>query len=149
MIYMLIPRREFDMFDSIFGEPVLFKEPKSFDFPDHERRLMKTDVREGKEKFELVIDLPGFDKEDIKMHIEDGYLVINAKTSNETEEKDDDLKFVHRERFYGECTRNYYIGDDVKEEDIKASFKNGTLTIEVPKKDKQIEKQEKKYIEIL
>ena len=136
---MLVPRRNFDIFDDLFNDPF---------FNSHESKLMKTDIKEHGDKYELLVDLPGFNKEDIKMHIEDGYLIINAKTNTEKNEKDDKGKFVRKERYYGECSRSFYVGDQVKEEDIKASLKNGTLNIEIPKKDETKEVKEKKYIEI-
>ena len=95
----------------------------------------------------LDIDLPGYNKEDIKVDITDGYLTINAKTSNEKEEKEKG-KFVRRERFTGECSRSFYVGEDIKEDEIKASFKNGILNLEVPKVKPEEKKSAKKYIEI-
>lgn len=136
---MLVPRRNFDIFDDLFNDPF---------FNSHESKLMKTDIKEHGDKYELLVDLPGFNKEDIKMHIEDGYLIINAKTNTEKNEKDEKGKFVRKERYYGECSRSFYVGDQVKEEDIKANLKNGTLNIEIPKKDETKEVKEKKYIEI-
>lgn len=135
---MLVPRRDFDIFDDLFNDPF---------FNTHENKVMKTDIKEKKDKYELLIDLPGFDKEDIKMHIEDGYLVINAKTSNK-EEKEEKGKYVRKERYYGECSRSFYVGDEITEEDVKANFKNGTLNIEIPKKEETKKLQDKKYIEI-
>ena len=108
---------------------------------------MKTDIKEHDDKYELIIDLPGFDKNDIKMNIEDGYLVINAKTDINNDEKDRKGKFIRKERYYGECSRKYYIGNNISEDDIKASFKNGTLEIDIPKKEEN-QNTEKKYIEI-
>ena len=136
---MLVPRRkDFDLFDDMFSDPF---------FSFNESKIMKTDIKEHDDKFELLVDLPGFDKKDIKISIIDGYLTIEAKTNNHNEEKDKHGKFVRKERYYGECSRNFYVGENVKEEDIKAKFTNGTLQIEIPKKDdKQI--SHKKYIEI-
>lgn len=135
---MLVPRKDFDIFDDLFNDPF---------FNTHENKVMKTDIKEKKDKYELLIDLPGFNKEDIKMHIEDGYLVINAKTSNK-EEKEEKGKYVRKERYYGECSRSFYVGDEITEEDVKANFKNGTLNIEIPKKEETKKLQDKKYIEI-
>lgn len=136
---MLIPRRNFDIFDDLFNEPF---------FQSHESKVMKTDIKEHEDKYELIIDLPGFNKDDIKMHIENGYIVINAKTDSENEDKDKEGKYVRKERYYGECSRSYYVGDLVTESDIKATFRNGTLNIEIPKKNEEIKQEEKKYIEI-
>ncbi len=137
---MLVPRRrDFDLFDDIFNDPF---------FSTNDSKIMQTDIKEHDDSFELLIDLPGFNREDIKMNIEDGYLVVNAKTLSDDEEKDKKGKFVRRERYYGECSRSFYIGNDITEDDIKANFKNGTLKIEVPKKEERKQINEKKYIEI-
>jgi HSP20 family molecular chaperone IbpA len=135
---MMIPKNNFDLFDDFFGEP-MFRKP--------ENRLMKTDIKEHEDKFVLDIDLPGYNKEDIKIDVTDGYLTVNAKMNNESEEKDKG-KFVRRERFFGECSRSFYVGDDVESDDIKASFKNGILSLEIPKVDEEKKLPEKKYIEI-
>lgn len=136
---MLIPRKNFDLIDEFFKDPF---------FSENESKMMRTDIKENENNYELIIDLPGFSKEDIKMHIEDGYLIINAKTKEENEEKIEAGKFVRRERYYGECSRSFYVGEDVSEEDIKASFRNGILNIEIPKLEEVIEDEEPKYIEI-
>lgn len=136
---MLVPRRDFDIFDDLFKDPF-------FNF--NETKVMKTDIKEHDDNYEVIVDLPGYDKEDIKMHIEDGYLIINAKTSTNNDEKDSKGRFVRKERYYGEASRSFYVGEDITEEDISASFKNGTLRIDIPKMEKRIEKEEKKYIEI-
>ena len=93
-----------------------------------------------------MVDLPGYNKDDIKISIEDGYLTISATMNKEDEEKEHG-KFVRRERYFGECSRSFYVGDDVEVEDIKASFKNGTLNLEIPKKE-QKQVSEKKYVQI-
>ena len=134
---MLVPRRNsFDLFDDFFEDDF---------FPKKERNLMRTDVVEKKDRFILDIDLPGFEKEDIKLSLNNGYLNISAKT--EREEKEDG-KILRRERFYGDCSRSFYIGEDIKEEDIEAKFKNGILKIEVPKKEESNKAKEVKQIEI-
>ena len=137
---MMIPRRknEFDLFDEMFNDPF---------FTRGESKLMKTDIKEKGDKYEIEVDLPGYEKENIKIEIEDGYLNIHA-TINKNAENDKDSKYVHKERYVGECSRSFYVGEDVKEEDIKASFKNGTLKIELPKQDKKKLEDTKKYIEI-
>ena len=143
----MIPRKnhDLDLWDDIFDDPFFRMRPN---FPRHdENRIMKTDIKELKDKFEITIDLPGYDKENLDMSIEDGYLTIHAKTSEEKEDKDEG-KFVRKERFYGECSRSFYVGEDVTEEEVKASFKNGTLTIDVPKKEEKKALPEKKYITI-
>ncbi len=135
---MLVPNRDFDLFDDIFGDPF---------FRKTESKMMKTDIREDKDNYVIDIDLPGFDKKNIKIDITDGYLTINAKVNNEDNEKKGG-KYIRKERYYGECSRSFYVGDDVKAEDIKAGFKNGILTLEVPKMENKGKLPEKKYIEI-
>lgn len=135
---MLVPNRDFDLFDDIFGDPF---------FRKTESKMMKTDIREDKDNYVIDIDLPGFDKKNIKIDITDGYLTINAKVNNEDNEKKGG-KYIRKERYYGECSRSFYVGDDVNAEDIKAGFKNGILTLEVPKKENKGKLPEKKYIEI-
>ncbi|MCI5879531.1 MAG: Hsp20/alpha crystallin family protein [Bacillales bacterium] len=135
---MLVPRRDFNIFGDFFEDPF---------FSSNENKIMKTDIKEHDDKYEMIVDLPGFDKKDIKMHIEDGYLVINARTNMHNDEKDKKGKYIRKERYYGECSRKYYIGENIKEEDVKANFKNGTLSIEIPKVEAK-EVKSKKYIEI-
>jgi HSP20 family molecular chaperone IbpA len=136
---MLMPRRDFDVFDDLFKDDFFKGKEKS--------NLMKTDIRETDNSFILDIDLPGYKKEDIKIDVTDGYLTINAKTSTENNEEEKG-KFVRRERFMGEVSRSFYVGEDVEVENIKAAFKNGTLCLEIPKVDPESSKPEKKYIEI-
>ena len=135
---MLVPNRDFDLFDDIFGD--------SF-FRKSESKMMKTDIREDKDNYVIDIDLPGFDKKNIKIDITDGYLTINAKVNNEDNDSKKG-KYIRKERYYGECSRSFYIGDEVKPENVKANFKNGILTLEVPKVENKGKLPEKKYIEI-
>ena len=137
---MMIPRRNhFDLFDEMFRDPF---------FEGSESKVMKTDIKEKKDKYLIDIDLPGYEKEDIKMEISDGYLTVHASVNKEVDDEKEKGKYVRKERYVGECSRSFYVGENVKEEDIKAKFKNGTLTIEVPKKDDKKELPEKKYIPI-
>ncbi len=137
---MMIPRRnnEFDLFNDLFRDPF---------FNEHETRVMKTDIREKKDKYLIDIDLPGYNKDNIKISVEDGYLTVQASIDSNHEEKEDG-KFVRRERYMGSCSRSFYVGEDVKSEDIKASFKNGILNLEIPKIEESKKLPEKKYIEI-
>ena len=117
-----------------------------FDRKDRNFNLMKTDIREDDKSYLLDIDLPGYSKDDIKIDITDGYLTINAKV--EKEDNDEKKNYVRRERFTGEVTRSFYVGEDIKEDEVKATFKNGILTLEVPKLNLEDKKKDKKYIEI-
>ena len=134
---MLVPRRNFDLFDDFFDDNFFNKK---------EKNLMKTDIKEKKDKYVIEMDLPGFEKENIKLELNNGYLTITGKQENKIDEEEE--KYVHKERFYGECTRSFYVGDNIKEEDIDAEFKNGTLKIDIPKKEEQKEISETKQIEI-
>ena len=118
------------------------------DFFDRKERLnlMKTDIREDDKSYLLEVDLPGYGKDDIKIDITDGYLTINAKV--EKEDNDENKNYVRRERFTGEVSRSFYVGEEIKEDEVKASFKNGILTLEVPKLSLEDKKKDKKYIEI-
>ena len=111
------------------------------------RNMMKTDVREKDGKYEMSIDLPGFDKNDVKVALNDGYLTISAEKGLDKEDKD--KKYLRKERYEGSMTRSFYVGDDITDKDINASYKNGVLTLELPKKDqKQIEKNDSHLIEV-
>ena len=137
---MMIPARRngngLDIFDEVFTDPF---------FGEKENKIMKTDLKEKDGKYMLEIDVPGYDKEDIKIELNEGYLTEFEEKNEEKEDKH--AKYLKRERFSGMCSRSYYVGENVSEEDIKANFKNGILTIEFPKEpEKRIE--EKKYIPI-
>ena len=135
---MLVPRKNsFDLFDDFFEDEF---------FPKKEKNLMKTDIREKKNKYIIDIDLPGFEKENIEVSLEKGYLMISAKVDKRDNSGDE--KFVRRERFYGSCSRSFYVGEDINEKDINASFKNGTLVLEIPKKESEDKANKTKQIEI-
>lgn len=108
--------------------------------------IMKTDIRESENDYEISIDLPGYRKEDVQAELKDGYLVINAKNESKTENTGKQ-GYIRRERYYGACSRSFYVGEAVRQEDISARFENGVLIMNVPK---HVEKpvEEKKYISI-
>lgn len=136
---MMIPRRkDFDLLEEMFRDPF---------FMEGESKIMKTDIKEKKDKYLIDIDLPGYEKENIKLEVEDGYLTVHATIDSNKEEKEEG-KFVRKERYMGSCSRSFYVGEEVKTEDIKASYKNGTLKIEIPKKEEKPQVSNKKYIEI-
>ena len=136
---MMIPRKNsFDLWEDIFNDPF---------FSNNESKIMRTDIKEHENCYDIKIDWPGYEKEDIKVDIEDGYLNVAASMNKHNEEKEKG-KFIRRERFFGECKRSFYVGDDLEVEDVKASFKNGTLTLEVPKKEESKKIDSKKYISI-
>ena len=135
---MMIPKRNsFDLWEDLFNDPF---------FDNHESKVMRTDIKEHDDCYDIIIDLPGYEKEDIKVDIDNGYLTVCATMNKDNEEKSKG-KFVRRERYFGECSRSFYVGDDIEVEDVKGSFKNGTLKLEIPKVEEK-EKETKKYINI-
>ncbi len=136
---MMLPKRnDFDLLDDFLSDAF---------FQRGESKVMKTDIKEHPKHYELTMDLPGYQKEDIKIGVEDGYLVIHATTDSKKEEKEAG-KYVRKERYYGECSRSFYVGENIETEDIHAHFKNGTLQIDIPKKEEPKELPEKKYVSI-
>lgn len=109
---------------------------------------MKTDIKDSGDHYELDIDMPGYDKDDVSAEIKDGYLTVTANKTENNDEKDDDGKYLRRERFVGSMSRSFYVGDDMTENDIKAAFKNGTLSVCVPKKEEAKQVPEKHVISI-
>ena len=134
---MLMPRRNYSLFDDLFRDDFFDKKMPS---------LMKTDIKEMKDKYQLEVDLPGYKKENINLELEEGYLKISAKV--EEKKDDEESNYLHKERYYGECTRSFYVGEDIKEEEISAEFNNGILKIDIPKKDEEETVPEKRQIEI-
>lgn len=134
----------FDDFFDDFGRPV----HRMVNFNTPQTTVMKTDVKETDDAYELHIDLPGYKKEDVKAQLKDGYMTITAQTNSSKEDKDEEKKYIRRERYYGNCSRSFYVGEQVSEEDIKAKFEDGILKITVPKKDPAPAVEEKKYIAI-
>lgn len=110
--------------------------------------LMKTDIKENDKGYELAIDLPGFKKENVQIELNEGYLTINAKTEHEDEKKDENGTFLRKERFSGSCSRSFYVGEDISEEDVSAKFTDGILTIMVPKKELPKPEDRKRLISV-
>ena len=139
---MMIPRRknEFDLFRDFF-------EGDDFFSTRRESSIMKTDIKEKEDKYVIEMDLPGYEKENISLTLKDGYLEVTAEVNKE-ETSNEKEKFVHKERYYGHCSRSFYVGEHIKEEDINAEFKNGILKVSIPKKDDTKELPETKRIEI-
>ena len=133
---------------SIFGEN-LFDDFMDFHFGGKKiNTMMKTDIRDTDSSYELDIDMPGFKKEDIKAQLKDGYLTISASTSANNDEQDKDGRYIRRERYAGSCSRSFYVGEGVKEEDIRAKFENGILKLSIPKVENKPQVEEQKYIAI-
>ena len=156
---MLMPslfHDDFDLFDRFDLDPWFddreFKNLEKKLYGHRAKNVMNTDIKESDNGYEMLIDLPGFAKEDVKVELNDGYLTVSAEKGFDKDESDSEKdakkgKYIRKERYSGSCKRSFYVGDALTEEDIKASFKHGILTLTIPKKDtKQIEQN--KYIPI-
>lgn len=124
------------LMDDLFGFPE-FKEFDNLEKKLYGRRagrMMKTDVREKDDNYEVVIDLPGFKKEEITVELNDGYLTINAAKGLDKDENDKKGKLIRQERYAGSMTRSFYIGENVQKEDIEATYRHGVLKLSIPKK---------------
>lgn len=148
---MLLPR----IFgEDLFDDFMMFPSVKEFDDIDkklygkHASQIMKTDVREHDDRFEVEIDLPGFKKDQIQLKLENGYLTVSAAKGLDKDEKDKKGKLIRQERYSGAMSRSFYVGDAITQEDVKAKFENGVLKLEIPKKEPQKQLPESKYIAI-
>ena len=134
------------MLPSIFGES-LFDDWMGFPFRGFEsdvdrrlygknaQRLMKTDLKEHDSGYELSVDLPGFKKDQIQLQLRNGILTVTAAKGVESEDKNDNGRIVHQERYTGSMSRSFYIGEHLTEEDVKARFEDGVLTLSFPKEE--------------
>ena len=144
-----------NLFDDFFNEFPFYYDDKVM--KDTEKKLygkrashvMKTDIKELDDGYELVVDLPGFTKDEIKASLEDGYLTISAEKGLDKDEQEKKSgRYIRRERYAGSCSRSFYVGENVDQEEIKAEFKHGILKLFVPKKEAKPAVEEKKHIAI-
>ena len=146
------------MMPSIFGENLFDDDWMDFPFDrfdreffgrknplygKHAKNMMKTDIREHDEGYELDVDLPGFKKDEISVQLNNGYLTISASKGLDKDEQDKKGKYIRKERYAGICNRSFYVGDEVTQDDIKAAFKDGVLTLQIPKEVQHEEEQPK------
>ena len=144
------------MMPSIFGENLFDDFMDDFAFPNvdkvlygkHASNLMKTDVKETDSDYEVDIDLPGFKKDEIQMQLENGYLTVSAAKGLNKDEKNEDGRYVRRERYAGSVSRSFYVGENVTEKDIHPKYENGILSFKMPKDDKKAIEEKKHYIAI-
>ena len=136
-----------DLFDSFFED---FARPTRnvarYNAPA--ANVMRTDVKETETGYELDVDLPGYKKENVQVELKDGCLTVAAKTEQNKDEKDENGKYIRRERYSGTCSRSFYVGEDVEKDEIKARFEDGILKVSVPKKEAKEEVPQKKFIAI-
>lgn len=121
-----------EMFDHAFDMDAMFggKNPL---YGKHAKNLMKTDIRETDNTYELDVDLPGFQKDEVQVELEDGYLTISARKGLDKDEKDDQGRYIRQERYAGAMSRSFYVGEGITVDDMKAKFEDGILQISVPK----------------
>ena len=127
----------FDDFDSWFSDPVekRFFGKKNPLYGKHAKNLMKTDVRETKDGYEVDVDLPGFKKDNISAQLQDGYLTISASKGLDKDEQEKDGTYIRKERYSGSMSRSFYVGEGVTQDDVHAKFEDGILRLSLPKKD--------------
>ena len=143
------------MMPSIFREN-LWNDLMDFSFPELDGKMygkrgehiMRTDVKEHDDKYEVDIELPGFKKEDVKAELKDGYLTITALKEVNNEQKNENGKYVRRERYTGNMSRSFYVGEKVTQEEIRAKFEDGVLKLQIPKKDPKKQVEDKHYVTI-
>lgn len=132
----IVPERK-SIFDDLFDDAFAYSR----------NGLMRTDVRKKDGYYMLDVELPGYKKEDIKISLFNGNLTISAEHHETEEEKDNKGFVVRQERYYGNCSRTFYVGDTVRQTDVHAAYNNGILTVTVPTAEKK-EAEEKKFIDI-
>ena len=138
-----------NLLDDFFGDPFesLMRDSRRALYGKHAKAIMKTDIRETDHAYELDVDLPGFKKEDLQAEVKDGYLTIQASKGLDKDEKNAKGQYIRRERYAGACSRSFYVGQGVRQEDIRAKFENGILQLTIPKQDVK-ELPESRYIAI-
>ena len=142
-----------DLFDDFFRMPYVddrdMKKMERKLYGHHGKNLMKSDIKESGDSYELEMDLPGFTKDEVKASLKDGYLTISAAKGLDQDEQDKKTgRYIRKERYAGACQRSFYVGEGLKEEDIKGEFKHGILRLTIPKKEAVPAVEEKKYIAI-
>ena len=138
----------FDDFMDDFAFPALPDTEKAL-YGKHAKNLMKTDVKETDTEYELIVDLPGFKKDEVKVSLENGYLTIQAAKGLDKDEQEKKTgKYIRRERYAGTCARSFYVGDGITQDEIKGNFKHGILRLTIPKKEEKPAVEETNYITI-
>ena len=130
-----------NLFDEFWNDPfdmdMLLPRGRDPLYGKHSKNLMKTDVRETENSYELDVDLPGFKKEDVNVELKNGYLTIATSKSLDKDEKDQKGRYIRQERYAGAMSRSFYVGEDVQPSEISAKFENGILQLSVPKAEQK------------
>ena len=134
-----------NLFDDFFTDPFgMMVMPQRHDplYGKHSKNLMKTDVRETEDSYELDVDLPGFKKDEVEIQLQDGCLTVSAAKGLDKDEEDKKGRYIRQERYAGSLSRSFYVGEDVEPQDVKAKYENGVLKLFVPKAEvKQVPAQ--------
>ena len=125
-----------DLFDDDWFDDKEFKNVEKKLYGHRAKNVMNTDVKETEDGYELEMDLPGFKKEEVSVELNNGYITIRAAKGLDEDEKEKKTgKYIRRERYSGACERSFYVGEEVTQQDIKASFSHGILRLDIPKKE--------------
>ena len=129
-----------NLFDDVLDDPfdlAGLRSVRNALYGKHAKAIMKTDVRETDNGYEVDVDLPGFKKDEVKVDLKDGYLTISAAKGLDKDEQNKKGRYIRQERYAGQCSRSFYVGDAVKPEDVKAHFEDGILKLTLPKAARQ------------
>ena len=128
-----------NLFDDFFSDPfgMMVSQGRDPLYGKHAKNLMKTDVRETEDTYELDVDLPGFTKDEVNVELKNGYLTIQAAKGLDKDQTDKKGKYIRQERCAGACSRTFYVGEGVEPEDVTAKFENGILQLSIPKEAKK------------
>ena len=121
------------LFDDMFNGFGMMPDIDRALYGKHARNLMKTDVRETQDSYLVDIDLPGFKKDEVKVELKGGYLTVQAAKGLDRDRKDEQGRYIRQERYAGQMSRSFYVGEQVRPEDLRAKFEDGILQITVPK----------------
>lgn len=126
-----------DLFDGLMTLPFedYFLGERNLLYGNNSKNIMKTDIKENDSEYEVNVDLPGFKKDELKLELKNGYLVITASKELDKDEEDKKGRYIRRERYAGSMSRSFYVGNAVSQEDIRAKYENGILSLCIPKKD--------------
>ena len=128
-----------NLFDDFFSDPFGMMAPQGRDplYGKHAKNLMKTDVRETDNTYELDVDLPGFKKDEVQLDLKDGYLTISAAKGLDKDQEDKKGKYIRQERYAGACSRSFFVGEEIEPRDVSAKFEDGILRVSLPKRVKK------------
>ncbi len=125
-----------NLFDDFFSDPftsMMMPQGRNPLYGKHAKNLMKTDVRETENTYELDVDLPGFKKDEVNIELKNGYLTIQASKGLNKDEADKKGRLIRQERYTGSCSRSFYVGEDILPTQVSARFEDGILRLSIPK----------------